>query len=202
VAVDTFGRLAGDARAEFVRIFEESFPPEEREDTGSLLASIAAGSLVGLRADEGGSLVGLAVVSGLPVPGVNYLEYLAVAPERRNLGVGGVLLRRLGPLGGTGTVFEVEAVAAAEGEERELRRRRVAFYERHGAVEVDAEYRAPRLDGPGELPFTLMWLPGREGPPRLEGDLLRAAVAAVLTHGYGLDGDDPLVVGVMAGLPA
>lgn len=186
-----------------MQIYEESFPPSEREDADHLLARIAAGGCLGLVAESEGEIVGLAVLGELPVAGVRYLEYLAVSAGRRGAGIGGRLLGRATALGRIGTVWEVEPVASANDGERELRRRRVAFYERHGAVLVDAApgYRAPAMDREGSLPYDLMWLPGPDGPPRLEGDLLRAVVRALLTSGYGRPEDDPLVSDVLARLP-
>jgi hypothetical protein len=94
-------------------------------------------------------------------------------------------------------VLEAELPSEAEGEERTLRERRVAFYMRHGAstVECAPRYRTPNLEREDEtVPFTLLWVPlSDEAPAELIGSHLRRCVEAILTESYGLGVDDPLV---------
>jgi GNAT superfamily N-acetyltransferase len=196
-------RLDPGAAQRFAEIYEQSFPPSERDDTAHLLASIAAGKRLCYVAARDGVLVGLAVVFGLDDDlSVALLEYMAVAPQERNAGIGGALIthlrRSLGSdLGALGMVLEVELPAEAEGEERALRERRVGFYMRHGAstVECAPRYRTPNFEREDEtVPFTLLWVPlSDEAPAELVGSHLRRSVEAILTESYGLGVDDPLV---------
>ena len=198
-------RLAGDEAERFVAIYEGSFPASERDESASLLASIAAGERRCEVALAGEALVGLAVL--LPLRGlpVWYLEYLAIDPSWRSRGIGSRLLGRIreqslaDPDRIEGVVFEVDPPEAATGPERAIRERRISMYTRNGATVVaDApRYRAPVLDGEGTLPFTLMWLPVGDGVPHLEGGRLRSSVAAILTQSYELAEDDPLLAGVV-----
>lgn len=195
-------------RANFVRIYEGSFPRSERDDTGSLLSSIATGNrdchIVRLN-DE---LVGFAVLLTLSKVHMPFLEYFAVDATWRNQGIGSEFLRHLigesrsetpPPLG---IVFEVESPNEAVAEEQSLRRRRLNFYRRNGADVVDCAptYRAPNLEQEGTVPYWLMWLPLQPKVGRLDGDLLRRTVAAILTESYELAGDDPLVHAVVSEL--
>jgi GNAT superfamily N-acetyltransferase len=195
VVVSRPAGLSGAARDQFVRIYEASFPASERTEPESLLASIEAGERLCLVAEHASEVAGLAVLLPMLAGEVHFLEYLAVDPSRRSLGIGARLLHRLAALPRAGVVFEVEPVEGADGDEGELRRRRVAFYERHGAVRVACapDYRAPRLDEDGDLPFTLMWLPAAGRSAELGGDLLRAAVREILLSSYELDEAEPLV---------
>src|SRR5579859_1078515 len=193
--------LTEAARAGFVRIYEESFPPSERDDTGSLLQSLVEGARTCYLAERGQEVVGLAVLSHLGGARVEFLEYLAVDPAERGQGLGGRFLAHLrGELESSaqrplGMIWEVEPPDPADGPERTTRERRIAFYERGGAVIVkDAPgYEAPNLNGQGTLPFLLMWLPLGEGPGELRGDLLRLCVQTILTRSYGLAPTDALV---------
>jgi len=189
------------AKATFAAVYQASFPASEREDTDSLLASIADGQRVCDVATIDSAVVGLAVSKSLSVPGTGALEYLAVDPEHRNRGLGAqflaVLRQRLMAAQGPslGYILEVERPEDADGAEQELRRRRIGFYERNGAsvIACAPEYRAPDLAGPGSLRYVLMWLPaaGPQAPPM--GTLLRELLTAVLTESYMLDPDDALV---------
>lgn len=186
------------ARDAFAAIYEESFPPSERDDTGELLAGLDGRRRCWM-AWEGGVPVGLAVVFRLEGLPVEFLEYFAVDSRLRSRGLGASMLARLRPEleGAEAVLFEVERPQDATGAERAIRERRINFYLRNGAtiVECAPNYRAPDLaDETKTLPFTLMWLPLAAGaPPAPAGSLLRRSVVAVLTQSYGLDSADPLV---------
>jgi ribosomal protein S18 acetylase RimI-like enzyme len=193
--------LSPAEREAFVAIFENSFPPDERDDPDQLLATIARGERRCYLAAADRAVLGLAVVLPLPSESMNLLEYLAVDQARRNAGIGSALLedlrRRLlaNPSRTDGIVFEVESPDGAHGEEQALRLRRVGFYERHGAhiVSCAPRYVAPSLSGGEPVPFRLMWLPGPGSPERLTGERLRRCVVAILTKSYDLPATDPLV---------
>lgn len=189
------GRLAGADRDRFSAIYEASFPADERDDTDALVAGIEDGELDCHALRSGDDLVGLAITLDMEAAPIRYLEYLAVAPELRGGGGGGQLFdalvedaRRGGWLG---VAFEVDRPEDAFGAERTIRRRRIAFYERHGAVVVPCapRFRAPASVAKGMLAYTLMWL--GDGP--LAGELLARCVRGILVEGYGLAADDPLV---------
>jgi GNAT superfamily N-acetyltransferase len=200
--------LVGEEATAFVAIYEGSFPAAERDHSESVLASIEAGERLCQVALVGDQLVGLAVLLPLRGLAMMYLEYLAVDSAWRNRKIGSRLLAQIrelsqiasGPV--EGVVFEVEPPAAATGSDRTIRERRISMYLRNGAVIVEGapHYRAPSLAGDGTLPFTLMWLPVGASAATLEGSRLRACTLAILTQGYELPADDPLVVSVVDGL--
>ena len=100
-----------------------------------------------------------------------------------------------------GIIFEVERPADAKDDaERELRERRIGFYQRAGAVLVEGagNYHAPSAVAEEMLYYLLMWLPVIPGAPPPAGERLRACVAAVLAEGYGLGRDNPLVLELAA----
>lgn len=208
VAIIAIKAFSDAAARTFARIYEASFPASERDDTASVLASIADGERLCHVALVGNVLVGLAVILPLRGPDVAYLEYLAVDQSHRNQGIGSAILAQLrqeltvGTHRTQGVIFEVEPPHSAEGAERDLRARRIAMYERNGAVVVTCApaYRAPNLAEKGTLPFTLMWLPVTSAMPNLSGPLLRECVVAILTQSYELDKDDALLRDVLDGL--
>jgi GNAT superfamily N-acetyltransferase len=195
-------RPIGEREArEFCQIYEASFPAGERDDTAAFLSRALAGARDCYLAVDAGELLGFAVVLPLAAYPVAFLEYLAVAPEARNAGIGGCILTRMRQrLAETvnpkfeGVLFEVDQPEDADGSERELRRRRIAFYQRHGATIVDGatEYRAPVPAG-GTLPYFLMWLPVAPGASPPAGSYLKGCVTAIYAQSYELRDDAPLV---------
>jgi ribosomal protein S18 acetylase RimI-like enzyme len=181
-------------------IYETSFPPAERESYASLAGNVAEGRYRLFVARQAGEPVGMAIVYPLPEVAAVYLPYMAIASLARSRGIGGRLFDfvagELAAAGGaTGLIFEVEAEADSPADEVEIRRRRIAFYQRHGAsiIECAPHYRAPDLSGPGLVRFTLMWRPLAGPPGTPSGGRLRELVQAVLWHGYGLDSEHALV---------
>ncbi len=191
-------------------IYETSFPPAERAPFADLLASLAGPHAYGWAAADADGLIGFAFAMTLEGTGVEFLTYLAVAPTRRGHGVGSALLwtviDALRARGNTaGLLWEVESDDVDEEipeAERALRRRRIAFYRRHGATIVsDAPaYRAPNLAGAGTIPMKLMWRSLTTPPEGLAGDRLRRCIEAIYRQGYGLPDDHPLVRETLAGL--
>ena len=204
----TAGRLAGDDRAQFIHIYEESFPREQRDEPDPLLSSIASGRRRCELVYGDGMLVGLAVLFRLSARKVQFLEYFAIASGNRDQGIGSRFLGHvLECLRSTedptpGVVFEVEVPAQAAGGERHLRERRIQFYTRNGAVLVDCapSYEAPNLAGDGTIPFLLMWIPLGSEVRSLEGLFLRDCVTGILTESYKLHPEHPLVDEVVARL--
>jgi ribosomal protein S18 acetylase RimI-like enzyme len=88
------GALGGRERASFMSVYEASFPPEQREEVGALLLSIAKGERCCRLALMDGSVIGFAVSLPLRGQGIQYLEYLAVDSAFRGQGIGGALLER------------------------------------------------------------------------------------------------------------
>jgi GNAT superfamily N-acetyltransferase len=193
---------------QFCEIYEASFHAGERDETAVLLDRVLSGKRECYLAVAGEQVLGLAVV--LPLAGypVAFLEYLAVAPGARNAGIGSRILACLRPgltqimeSGVDGIIFEVDQPEGAEDSgERELRRRRIAFYQRNGAAVVDGarDYRAPVDDG--TLAYLLMWLPVASGAPQPAGSYLKGCVTAIFTQSYELGEDTPLVRELTVGI--
>ena len=74
--------------------------------------------------------------------GSDLLDFFAVMPELRGTGVGTAALRALAKMSGE-LILEVESPGAApNGETELLRRRRIEFYKRSGALETGVSGRA------------------------------------------------------------
>ena len=134
---------------EFDRVYtimERSFPPEEYRPYDAQKALLSDPAYTIWCAREETEILGFAAVWELE--GWLFLEHLAVAPERRNRGVGAALL---GFLAGKRCCLE------AEPPETEIARRRIGFYERNGFFLNDYPYTQPSLgQGRSPVPLNLM----------------------------------------------
>lgn len=193
-------QLAAPLRA----IYEANFLPSQREPFEHLMAAVEEGALCLLVAWLADEPVALAIIMPLEGTDVIYLSYIAVRSDLQSQGIGGHLLDHL--LGllrdeqrASGLLFEVESVDHSPPHEAAQRRRRVHFYERHGAAVVACapHYRAPDLSGPGVLYYRLMWIPLAKAAAVPVGERLRTLVQALLAQGYVLPADDPLVQAVL-----
>lgn len=199
VRVQNLSHLIGRQKEEVSQIYHASFPPSERAawaervDSGSWFV-----------AETEGRVVGLALVRSLSCPGIYLLEYMAVAEETRNQGIGSLLFRQTMRLlsrreGARGVLIEVEP--EAQGSEQE--RRRIAFYSRNGAQEVPAVdgYCMPDLaDESKRVPMKLMWFPLND--ELISHSMLRACIVSIYMDVYKRAKDDPLLRSVLASLPA
>jgi GNAT superfamily N-acetyltransferase len=187
-------------------IFEESFPPSERETFEELAAGIAEGRMRLFVVRLGDAPVGMGVTIDLPANRAALLSYMAVRPDLRGEGVGGRLLQHIASAlnaeGAAHLLLEVESVDYSPPEEVELRRRRVRFYQRHGAqiIPCAPRYRVPNLTEPGVVYYYLMWLPLRRRARMPAGARLRRLVRAIFRRSYGLPPRDPLVRNVIGEL--
>ena len=197
--------LGKDEQARFIDIYENSFPPEQRDDSEGLLRSIVSGKRICEVVYGAGELLGLAVLFRLSIRDIWFLEYFAVRSDYRGKGIGSQFLAnliervRIQEPSTPGMVFEVEAPDGVIDDEQRSRERRIEFYERNGAALIDCAfgYEAPNLAGEGSVRYHLMWMPTGVEVKRLQGQLLRGCVKAILTESYGLEAEDRLVVEVL-----
>ena len=142
------------------------------------------------------AVVGFALCDYLSESNLLHLKYLAVDPTRRNQGSGARLLHAVAAAGETiahaagrngcrGVLIEVEIPDSPPPDaDRSLRTRRIAFYERHGALITGVPYPRPPWAPPEQPDFELMLLPGQA----LAGRARRRdpARSGPLAHGRGL----------------
>lgn len=132
------------------------FPKSELKPLHAMRRLMDLGRYEPLAVVEGGSLVGYAMMWLPEGPGGALLEYFGVLPERRSRGIGSRILDLLAERYG-GLFGEAEAPDSDDPAENDLRRRRLAFYERNGFRVLDYEcalfgvrfnclYRGPETD--------------------------------------------------------
>lgn len=140
---------------------EESFPVDERRDRRGQ---------EGILTESGYHLYGckqegvLAAFFGVwEFEEISFIEHFAVEKSHRNGGIGAALLGQLL------AVVKAPVILEVEPPERELQRRRIAFYERNGFVLNPYDYIQPALSGQGRaIPLRIMSSPEKLGAAEYE----------------------------------
>lgn len=110
---------------------QADFPPSERKPLRAMQALMDAGQYEPLLATQDGQSVGYAMIWRPPAGDGVLLEYFAVLPPLRSGGLGGQILELLTTRYGS-LLVESEAPTGEDTRTDDLRRRRIAFYQRSG----------------------------------------------------------------------
>ena len=117
----------------------DDFPPEEIKPFSSIAAMYSRGEYKGLAMKNGEATLAYAflVICRIPEPAV-LLDYFAVNRETRGQGIGSAMLSALGEtFAGTPFLLESENPDDAhDSEDRQKRRRRIAFYQKNHALDT------------------------------------------------------------------
>jgi GNAT superfamily N-acetyltransferase len=181
-------------------IYEDGFPPYQRDSFEVVTAGRQEGELALALTDRTGVPCGFAMLRPLGDTGWIFLRYFVVDSSQRGQGLGGVLwdllTARLSTAGYTLLVFDVEdpKEPSCEPVQSEIRFRRIRFYQRHGASLLPVTgYHAPHVapESSGWSPMLLMTAPLAGAQPLTEQILDSQAVAsAVYRFRYELEPDD------------
>jgi ribosomal protein S18 acetylase RimI-like enzyme len=185
-------------------IYMTSFPYNERVAFHFLEQMVIQGWSTLFISMEQDALTGFAMTSPLAHPGLHFLSYLAVDPNTRSQGTGSRLFRFiLDDLqhgnNVTELIWEVDSdrpdPLSIQPKEREIRHRRIAFYQRNGAVLLDSvrDYKMPSMTGDEEIPVLLMWAASQPEVSPPAGERLRSYVKDIYNTIYGRGEDDQSV---------
>jgi hypothetical protein len=174
-------------------IFEDGFDESLRSPFGSLFADRVLVLL------DGDAVAGLAVVRDLGTTGWTFLRYFVVGLRGQGIGSRFWSLLRCALAGRSRLVLDVEdpAEPGIDDTEREIRWRRIRFYERLGTAHLPVDGYQPDHGGdpcPLRLMLADLGLPQSEPTPVPDPGDLRAVVLAVYLHRYGRPGHDPAVL--------
>jgi GNAT superfamily N-acetyltransferase len=189
--------VASDVVATARQIYEAGFPPAVRAPFAALV-DVRSDERTALMLDQSGDVLGLTLVRDLGDTGWTFLRYFVVTAQRRGQGVGGRLWSALGrdlaERGRRRLLFDVEDPddPTADPAEVDQRQRRVRFYQRLGAIDVQATYQPPHHGEPGTTPIPLRLMladvdsAGRTTPPDLDVEATEHVLASVLWHRYDI----------------
>ena len=139
--------------AELWDIYDQAFPADEKEPNDVILSAVSKRLAVIIRAQDtqlkthNNSTVGFAMVHIISRPKMKFLVYVATSHSVRGRGIGSRLLAEVVDWKvAESTVAEVDDPDLADGlSDREIRRRRLAFFEKAGFVQLKKDYWQPPL---------------------------------------------------------
>jgi GNAT superfamily N-acetyltransferase len=188
---------------EVCRIYEASIPASERKPVEAIRAMATRPDYRLIAAVREGVVLGFAALFAPPEESFALLEYMAVDEASRGGGIGADLFRAavdaVSPRNAM-LLVEVEA-EVGEGDDREQRRRRQAFYRRLGCRRVAGlAYELP-LHVAGRPPaMELMVYPPAMADGRLDSRTVEAALHGIYEKVYDQPADDPRIPRMIAGL--
>lgn len=131
-------------REQVLKLYEAAFPEEEKKPFSMMEMWTEQGKLEILVVLEGEEFLGLAI--NMLEDNVALLDYFAIAPEKRNGGVGGQAVRLLQErFAGKKYIFEIE-MQDEKADNAADRKRRKAFYLRNGLKETGLFVHAYKTD--------------------------------------------------------
>jgi GNAT superfamily N-acetyltransferase len=208
-----FAALDRGHRTAVRRVYETSFPSHLRAPWAEITAARPDEQLMVLldEHDRTTPPVGLVLVRHLGPTSVTFLRYFVVDADRRGRGHGAALwsalVTHLHAAHRQTLLFDVEDPSARppRSPEEGHDRRRIAFYQGHGAHLLDVQGYAPPDHGlTGEEPRLLLMGtrlqsdPAVPLPAQWSAGELRDAVVAVYRFRYGLLPDHPTVAATLA----
>jgi GNAT superfamily N-acetyltransferase len=186
---------------EVCRIYEASIPASERKPVEAIRAMATRPDYRLIAALRDDAVLGFAALFAPPDEPFALLEYMAVDEALRGGGVGAGLFRAaVEGLASPDKMLLVEVEAGA-GDEREPRRRRLAFYRRLGCRRVAGlAYELP-LHVAGRPPaMELMVYPPATANGRLARRTVESALRRIYAKVYDQPADDPRIARMIAGL--
>ncbi len=195
---ETFRQLYG--------IYAASIVAREQKPEGWIGAMMGAPEYRVWVAKEGGLVRGFSIVFHSAAEGFALLEYMAVAPEKRNRGVGRELFLRsvafaVTPQGRVLPVLlEIDSDREASND-RAMRTRREQFYRRLGCLRIAGLRYLMPLPGEGTSPEMDLMVYTAEPLDGLARDELKRWLETIYRDVYRCSPDDPRIGQMLGDLP-
>ena len=191
------------AFSQLVEIYTEAITPGGRKSVARLAEMIEQPAYFFLVCEQLERAVGFAIIRAFDGSGAALLEYLAVARDCRDYGIGSALLRKIMSLDAFSSRFllaEVDSDKKASAERAECARRK-RFYRRLGWKEIEQlDYIMPPVsDTPPPEMDMLVYSPAL--PAWIERERLRQWLECCYIEVYGQLSDDPRIHEMTSRLP-
>ena len=176
-----------------MEIYLEAFPANERHPLATIVDRVNQGLSRLYVTSSHGEIAFLALLWPLKETDFVLLDYMATKANHRGQGIASAFLTTLrDELINTGKhlILEVENPQFGDPQEKE---RRVAFYKRHGARELeDVKYLLPPLDGTTPTEMILMIFP-EYSDEKISGALVKNLIMRMYRELYNRKEDDALL---------
>jgi len=190
---------------EWISIYEEAFPPDQRQDLDDLKQQLQVGSMeLDETRDSDNNILCMTITEVFrqppSLPTFLLACYTAVVPDMRGCGIGSIHRSRLDGLLASeypdyiGIVSEIESTfeSGLSAEALKIRVRRKAFFMKLGLQPLALDYYFPSYaKGAKPLPGELLWVPFND--TNMTSAMLAGVVTRIYTEGYRLNEGDPLI---------
>jgi GNAT superfamily N-acetyltransferase len=195
-----------EALGQLYAIYAASIVAREQKAEGWIRAMVGAPDYRVSIARSGGLVQGFSILFFPPTEGFALLEYMAVAADRRNRGLGAQLFGRsveqaVTPEGRKVPVLlEIDSDREASSD-RAMRTRRAAFYRRLGSVRIAGLRYVMPLPGEGPPPEMDLMVYSAERLGRLRRGELKRWLQTIYRDVYRCSPDDPRIEQMLHDLP-
>jgi hypothetical protein len=193
---------------EWISIYEEAFPPGQRQDLDELKQQLVDGRMeLDETRDADNNILCMTITevfAQASTPEFLLACYTAVVPEMRGVGIGSIHRSRLDSLllneypDFIGIVSEIESTRESDisPEAMHVRVKRKSFFMKLGLVPLDIDYRFPSYKEDEEpIAGELLWVPFNNKP--MDPALLAEVVKRIYVEGYKLEPDHALIAQVI-----
>ena len=176
---------------EVFKIYEASFPANERQTLKTLKIRLKENKEVFFAAKISHEVVGIGFLFDLPGSDFLLLDYLAVKENHRGKQIGEQLFEFLKSYSKRHNKHLLMEVDDPEfGEDKTSKLKRIAFYQKNGALWLkDIKYILPALDGTNATEQILMLVP-ENSESEFSGEEIKALVKLLYAELYGISGED------------
>jgi GNAT superfamily N-acetyltransferase len=196
----------GPTFREFYDIYVSSIADREQKPETWICEMVRAPEYHVWVMKDGGHVRGFSILFLPPGETFALLEYMAVAPERRNHGLGGELFRqsmdRVGTAAGRSVpvVLEIDSDREACGDEP-VRRRRKQFYRRLGCLQLAGLHYLLPLSGHGPVPEMDLMVYSADPLRQLPKVELERWLRTIYRDVYHCPADDPRIARMLHDVP-
>lgn len=176
-----------------IALYEQTFPAHERVPVAWIQEAILAKKTQLWGGYYQQQLALMSILYSLPSQDFILLAYLATVPHLRNIKIGSQFLNYIIDfVKNQSKTLVLEVEHPDFGEDRELKQRRVGFYQRLGAKTLkNIIYILPALDGTKTTEMILMIIPNNN-LENLNKTVVQQLIRELYTEVYHRDSDDPI----------
>lgn len=164
---------------ESIKIYNDSFPEWEREDTQNILENIKNSSYKMFSYLEESKVIGFYILDINTQLDYALLSFLAIKESRRGEGLGSKLCLN--------AIDYFKKSIDAEWFLIEAQKRQAKLYEKLGFSKLSLEYGVPEFNSSKSVPMSLMLI---QKEKQLDRESLKDIVADIFHRGYSLHKDD------------
>jgi len=200
--IKVLAQVSSGSESDWTAVYEEAFKKDERMPVEEIRNLIGKGTMVLHRTlSQSDELLCFSLT--MPTSDFTLLSYIASNPSIRSKGVGSKHLKRLIELHKVNIFLEIESTMEEGLSEEELRtrKRRLKFYEDHGAKRLCMDYYMPSMTAGGTPhPGELLWheLPGKP----VDDVMIVKVIREIYEKAYKLPANDKLLKKVLDQFPA